>query len=126
MSRRPLNLGSGMPQMGPAFQGWQKKITVVKITQTIVNGLTVDAEQTISFQGTIQPLSPKNLVLKPEGMRSWKWLQIHAFSGSLNLVDNDRIEYGGDRYKVMGLYDYSLNNFIEYHLVRDFQDGAVE
>ncbi len=109
--------------MGAAFAGWMKPITLIRITQSITDGLVTDNEASITFQGTIQPLSPRMIALKPEGQRAWEWLQIHAFAGSLNLDDNDRISYNDKRFKVMATNDYSLNNYIEYHVVRDYENG---
>lgn len=92
MTAKPLNQLSGMPQMSAAFSGWQKSITLLRIVQTVSDGgFVTDTPTSVTFQGTIQPLSPKLIVLKPEGQRAWEWLQIHAFAGSLNLDNNDRI-----------------------------------
>ena len=111
-----------MPQIGAAFQGWQKPITVIKVTQEIVDGLVIDSEEEVTFQGTIQPLSAEDLALKPDVLRSWRWLMIHAFAGSLNLQSNSKIKWNGEKYKVMGIFDYSLNNFIYYHLIEDYAE----
>lgn len=124
MSPTPLNQYSGMPQISGVLDGWKKPITLMKIMQNVVNGIPVDVPQAINFEGTIQPLSPKLLSLKPEGQRGFAWLQIHAVSGSLNLNDNDRIQipvYDNKIYKVMGVLDYSLNGYIEYHAIEDYQ-----
>lgn len=126
MSPVPLNQLSGMPQMGAAFSGWQKKITLTRIVQQVVRGIVTDVPTSLTFQGTIQPLNPRLIMLKPEGQRSFTWLQIHAFASSLNLDDNDRISglpppFDGKNYKIMGVYDYSLNNFIEYHAIEDYE-----
>lgn len=112
---------SGMPQMSAAFEGWQMNITVVRITQTIVEGLSIDTEEQIYFQGTIQPFAPKAIALKPEGQRDWGWLQIHCFTSDFNLLPNDRILYNNQKYKVMATLDYRLNNYIEYHAVEDYR-----
>lgn len=107
--------------MSAAFAGWTKQITLIRIVQSIVDGLVVDAEVPWTFEGTIQPLSPKQLEIKPDGLRSFEWLQIHQVTTSHDLTTNDKILYKGKRFKVMGTNDYSLNNYVEYHLVEDFQ-----
>lgn len=152
MSRAPLNMGSGMPHMGAAFAGWAKPITVYKRTQTLIDGLvtyTGDPSQwdqagpqqqfdmegatfdvkippvtAISFTGVIQPLNPKLIELKPEGQRAWEWLQVHCTSGVLDLDTDDQIIYNQKNFKVMAVNDYSLNGYVEYHLIRDYQDPA--
>lgn len=120
---KTLSQLSGMPQMSAAFAGWMKKITLVKILQiTDDDGYVEDKEQKITFNGTIQPLDPEAIMLKPEGQRSFEWLQVHCFATALNLLTNDRILFNSKKYKVMNIYDYSLNNYIEYHLIRDYEN----
>jgi hypothetical protein len=115
---------SGMPQMQDAFDGWENKLSLVVITQQIINGLNQDLETRVSFQGTIQPLTDRALQFKPEGLRSFTWLMIHARLGQLNLGNNDRIIFNGKKYKILGVWDYSLNGYMLYHAVLDFTGGA--
>lgn len=122
MSAKPLNQSSGMPQMAAAFRGWMTTIILRRVTQPIVDGLVTELIEDITFRGTIQPLSPQKTALKPEGQRAWKWMQIHCLTGATNLVTNDRIIYNGELFKVMDILDYKLNNYIEYHLVKDYQN----
>ena len=60
---------------------------------------------------------------KPEGQRSWEWYWIHTKSGILNLKTQDKIKFQGKRFKVMAIKDYSLNGFIEYQIVRDYEEN---
>jgi len=107
--------------MKAVFAGWTSAINLLTIVQTIVDGLVVEVTTSVTFKGIIQPLNAQQLMLKPEGERSWQWLQIHAVEGSLNLKTNDKIQYNGFKYKVMGIWDYSLNGFIEYHIIQDYE-----
>lgn len=119
---KKINQITSMPQMGAAFAGWQSSIDLVIITQNIVDGFNTETTSLVTFNGTIQPLQPEKIALKPEDQRSFTWLQIHAFAGLDNLVTNDRIIFAEKRYKIMATLDYSLNNFIEYHAIQDFED----
>lgn len=110
------------PQMDSTLNGWETTITLVKVTQNIVEGDLVPTETNITFQGVIQPLRTEQLMSKPEGQRSWEWLWIHVKSGSLNLMTGDKIKFNNKRYKVMGVKDYSLNGFVEYEIVRDYEN----
>lgn len=148
MSKAPLNIGSGMPQMGPAFSGWGSTITLYKRTQSVLDGLVNYGDPSqwdqpeqqfdvpgesfdkpippitqIVFSGVVQPLNPKLIALKPEGQRAWEWLQIHCFSGQLNLDTNDVIIYNGKNFKIMAVNDYSLDNYVEYHCIFDYQNA---
>ncbi|MBZ5673707.1 MAG: hypothetical protein LAP61_05615 [Acidobacteriia bacterium] len=115
----PLNKISGMPRVGAAFAGWQNKIELLKRSQTVVDGLVQSIDSPFSFTGVMQPLSPNQIELKPEGQRAFEWLQIHCTSGPLNLDPNDRIFFNEKLYKIMAQNDYSLNGYIEYHAIQD-------
>lgn len=116
-----VSLTGGMPIMSAAFAGWMKSVTLKVITQTISAGLVTDEETDYTFIGTIQPLSPEQIQLKPEAQRSFQWLQIHCKTGAEPLKTNDRIEYNGKKYKIMANLDYMINGFIEYHAIEDYE-----
>ena len=113
---------SGMPQMNTTLQWWQVPLTLVKITQNVVDGDLVTTEKQIKFQGVWQPLKDEALELKPEGQRSWEWIWIHAVASQLNLETADKVIFQNKRYKVVQKKDYGLNSFVEYQLVRDYEE----
>lgn len=117
---------SGMPQMSDTLTGWQVPLTLEQVFQDIVEGDKVETTKLINFQGVWQPLRDEELQFKPEGQRSWEWIWIHAVSGSLNLETGDKVIFNQKRYKIMAMKDYSLNGFIEYQLVRDFQEDPIK
>ena len=114
------NLNS-MPRVNAALNGWFSNIVLQVVAQTNDKGLLQQTQTEVSFKGVIQPLQAEKIQLKAEGQRSFRWLQIHCATGN-PLSPNDRIEYDGQRYKVMDKLDYSLNGYIEYHCVEDFTD----
>lgn len=118
---KKLNNESGMPQMDAAFAGWFSPITIGVVTQVVTDGDLVQSVRNVTFKGVIQPLTTEQLKVKPEGERSFRWYMIHCLTGSLNLNTNDLIYYKSKKYKVMGIWDWSLDNFIEYQIVEDFQ-----
>lgn len=118
-------LKSGMPQMDTTLVGWEVPLTLVKITQSIVDGDLVTSEKLINFQGVWQPMKDEALELKPEGQRSWEWIWIHAKSSQLNLETADKVIFKNKRYKVMQKKDYGLNSFVEYQLCRDYESEAI-
>lgn len=115
-------LKSGMPQMGQTLNGWEVPLTLVKIIQDVVDGDLVTTEKTINFQGVWQPLSAEQLSLLPEGQRSWENVWIHAKSGNLNLETADKVIFQNKRYKITQKKDYGLNAYVEYMLIRDFEE----
>lgn len=116
---------SGMPQMDTTLNGWEVPLTLIKVTQNIIDGDLSTTETTIRFQGVWQPLKSELLELKPEGQRSWEWIWIHAKSSELNLETADKVKFNNRRYKVTSKKDYGLNSFVEYELVRDYESGAI-
>ena len=120
---RNANLQSGLPQMNEPIEGWQITIQLIRVIQSIVDGDKVEKLVTINFRGTVQPLSAEQLQFKPENLRSWRWLWIHAVAGTLNLETGDKIIFNNIRYKVMAVKDYSLYAYIEYELCEDFEDN---
>ena len=116
---------SNMPDVSDGLGDWQERICLLLRTEQVVDGLVVNSDRKLVFYGCWQPLSPRALSLKPEGQQSWTWIQLHCQARSTNLMTNDRVVYNGDLYKVMALIDYSLNGYVEYHLVRDYQNGGT-
>lgn len=118
-------VSSGMPQMRDTLNGWEVPLTLVKVTQNVIDGELSTTETKINFQGVWQPLRSELLELKPEGQRSWEWIWIHAKSSQLNLETADKVVFNYRQYKVMEKKDYGLNGFVEYQLVRDFESGTL-
>lgn len=116
---------SGMPQMRDTLTGWEVPLTLTKMIQNVEDGLVSFAEQTFNFQGVWQPLKDEQLQFLPENQRSWEWIWIHAKAGTLNLQTADKVIFNNKRYKVMSVKDYSLNGFVEYQLVRDYEDNSI-
>ncbi len=116
---------SGMPQMDTTLNGWEVPLTLVRVTQNVIDGELATTETTINFMGVWQPLKNEMLELKPEGQRSWEWVWIHAKSSELNLETADKVIFNSRRYKVMEKKDYGLNSFVEYQLVRDYESGNI-
>ena len=116
-----INSYLSFPNMSQTLSGWEVPLTLVKVIQDIVDGDASFTTEQVTFLGVVQPLRTEQLELKPEGQRSWEWLWIHAKSGTLNLHTADKILFNSKTYKVEGVKDYSLNGFVEYELVRDYE-----
>ena len=116
---------SGMPQMAMTLTGWEVPLTLTKMIQSVNDGFVSFTEQTFNFMGAWQPLKDEQLQFLPENQRSWEWIWIHAKASELNLQTADKIIFNNKRYKVMSVKDYSLNGFIEYQLVRDYEDNPI-
>lgn len=118
---RNANLINGMPNMSATLTGWEIPLELEIVKQSIIDGDVVKSSQLVQFMGVWQPMKMEDLQFLPEGQRSWDWYWIHAKSGTLNLQTQDKIIFNGKRYKVMKVKDYSLNGFIEYNVILDFE-----
>lgn len=107
--------------MSAAFAGWKSRLTFEKITQTVVDGWVTETKTPVTVMGTWQPFSDDQIKLKPEGQWSWSWFQIHIEGTIKHFKNNDRMVFKGVQYKVMANRDYTLNNYVEYHVIEDFQ-----
>lgn len=110
---------SGMPNMAGTLSGWLQNLVFGQVTKTVVNYEVQEVMKEIKFRGVWQPLETRKLLLKPEGQRSWTWIQCHATS-DLALKNDDVVIFRGVQYRVMAQWNYSLNGFFEYHLVEDY------
>ena len=117
------SLQNGMPNMANTLNGWEVPLSFIKITQSIVDGDVVKTETPINFMGVWQPLRDEELQFKPENQRSWSWYWVHAKSGTVELQTQDKFLFKNKRYKVMAVKDYSLNGFISYEVVRDYENN---
>lgn len=116
---------SGMPNMSGTLSGWEVPLTLIKITQNVIDGDLSTTETTYNFMGVFQPLSAEQLNLLPEGQRSWENVWIHCKSSQLNLETASKVIFNGKRYKIKQKKDYGLNGYVEYMLVRDFEDTQI-
>lgn len=119
---KPLKHRLPRPQMG--ITAWKQAVVLQKKTQTVNDyGDVEDTLTTENFKGVVQPLSPEEIKLKPEGQWSWSWYAIHTPVG-ISLETNDILVYNDHEFKVMAVKDYSDYGYLEYHCVRDWAENG--
>jgi len=110
-----------IPKIQQALNGWESEITLIKNSQSIDgDGILIETETSIIFQGVIQPLSMEQQKALPEGKRSWQNWQLHT-KIQQNLTNGDKVIYLNKRYEVIARGDYSLNGYFEYNLLKDYE-----
>lgn len=117
----PLNEqpSGSLPQMGQALYDWFQPMVFMLVTKSTVAFQAVEVGENISFQGVMQPFTTRDLLLKPEGQRSWTWKWLHAET-SLQLNTDEVVTYQGTQYRVMGLKNYAEYGYLSYELVQDW------
>lgn len=122
----PLNQSSGtVPDVNGALQQWFQPMTFVPIIKQTVGGQVVETGDPINFRGVIQPLSNRDLLIKPEGQRAWTWQMLHS-DICLPLKVDDVVIYLGVQTRVMALRDFRIYGYFYYELVQDWTGSGPE
>lgn len=110
---------SSVPNIGQSLRAWFQKITLIKVKK-IINDFEI-SESRIPFttNGVIQPLSGRQLEMKPEGQRSWDWLELHCENG-LTLTTDEVVEYRGTKYRIIQQKAYTAYGYAYYQMVNDY------
>jgi len=104
-----------MPDMSDAISGFAEDIQFAVNSKTVVDYEVVESRSSVEWtDGSLQPLPPQELRIKPEGQRTWKWWLMYT-TKSLKLddilQDNCRRQY-----RVMEKTDWNAAGFYVYQL----------
>ena len=121
---KPLSY-TGLPQMGEVLPSWFQPLTFDLVTKTVVDYEVQEVRQTIQTQGVRQPMSAKQLEIKPEGQRAWQWETIHCLP-DVKLKVDDIVIFDGVRYRVMQKWDWSEYGYLEYHIHQAYEGSEQE
>ena len=108
-----------VPDVSGAMQDYFQNITMSQIVKSVVGFQAVETLTTWSFFGVIQPFTPRQLMLKPEGQRAWTWITLHA-EPSVTLQVDDIMIWNGIQTRVMSRQDFTLYGYLLYELCQDW------
>ncbi len=113
------------PTADSTLRGWLKDLGLTRIVKRLAAGgvRTEEAEEPFAGRGIWQPLSGKQLEIKPEGERSWDWVGVHI-DANHPLNTDDLVVRRGIRWRVMAIKGWDDNGLRIYELVNDYQRGA--
>lgn len=118
----PLNLTTGtLPNMSEALTDWFQPMKAIRVKKYQINFQTVERGEAFQFQGVIQPYKPRELQIKTEGQRSWRWFQLHC-DPTVKFDTDDVFYIGSTRYRVMYVNEYAPYAYMEYLVIQDYQD----
>lgn len=116
----PINFRTGtVPDVSGALQDYYQPMVFTPVSKKINGFQVVETGNPINFQGTMQPFTERQLMLRPEGERAWTWFMLHA-QPVLSLQVDDVVLWNGKQTRVMGRTDYALYGFVTYKLVQDW------
>lgn len=113
-----------LPDMRETLEGFSRAISLVQVTTQIVDFQAKQIERPINAFGIIQPLSTRELTLKPEGQRAWPWMVVLA-NTDLSLKPDDVVFWKGKRYRIMGIWDWEDNGYMRYEMVGDYDNATT-
>ncbi len=121
----PLTYQRGTtPNMGDALRDQFQLLTFTRIVKNVEAFQLVEVPTNIEFWGLIQPLSGRQLAIKPEGQRMWNWFAVYAQAAPndsiLRLKPDEVISYHGKQYRVMSARNFAIYAYIYYELVEDY------
>ncbi len=104
------------PMMASAFWGWTESVQFILVTNEVVDfqAKETPVSQT-PFDGVIEPLTPRLLMMKSEGERKFKyWTLWTDFELKLGAVIKDE---GGSTYRVVKKSDWRSGDYQEYEII---------
>lgn len=104
--------------MAGAFWNLTDPIAFKIVTTAAVDFEAVETLQTqLVFDGFLQPMKPRELMVKPEGERRWKWLML--FTEQLLEPASILEDEEGSNYRVMKLSAWNkLANYGMYEIIQ--------
>ena len=119
-ANRPLFDKSGsVPDVSGALQDYYQSLVFVRVGKVVKGYQLQEAPTPINFRGTIQPFTPRQLQMKPEGERAWTWFTMHS-DPVLKLQVDDVVLWNNIQTRIMSRTDFSLYGYVEYNLVQDW------
>lgn len=116
----PFNVREGsIPNMSDALLDWYQDMQFNKVTKTMAVGKVQEEMVLVNFRGIINPFTGRQLYLKPEGERKWKWHEIFS-DAALVLKPDDVVQYKNTQYRVMWVGDYRIYGYMQYHVIEDY------
>lgn len=116
-----FNVNPKLPNMSNTIKPWFLNITL-EIVERVMDGAdwVESVTQTYNTKGVVQPPTPRDLKLMPEGAWAWNWLTVHCLP-DVNINVNQFVRYDGILYKVMSKKDWSKYGYIKYTLLEAFK-----
>jgi hypothetical protein len=122
--------------VGDSLENWFQSMSAGVVVKAIVNAQVVETVSVINIQAVRQPLSARQLEMKPEGQRGWNWEMLHvkaqeSYTDGTTLVRgtnfnlDDILLFGSKQYRIKLKNEFGEFGYFEYHIVEQFTTGGL-
>lgn len=119
-ANNPLFFRQGtVPDVSGALQDYYQAMVFEPVVKTVIGFQAQEVPNPINFRGVVQPLTERQLLLKPEGQRAWTWMLLFS-DPVLTLQVDDVVVWNGKPTRIMGREDFALYGYVKYSMVQDW------
>lgn len=107
-----------MPNMQSVIFGFEETMQFQIVKKTVVDHDLVETSKVpivLWFEGNLQPMHPRELLVKPEGERRFKWWTL--FTDMDLEVDTIIKDRDGSEFRVMASSNWTQAGYQQYQLV---------
>jgi hypothetical protein len=91
------------PMFSNEFSDWEHPAHFTLVKKKIVDHEVIEFGDSIQFDGVFYPMKPQQVVLKPEGQRTWQWWTLLT---PKELMMDDVVTFNNIEYRVFGKQDF--------------------
>lgn len=103
------------PDVSEAIPEWADTITFTFAKKKVKDGVLTESDiADKSFEGILQPMRKRDLIIKPEGQRSWRWWTL--FTEQKLEPDSIVVDPDGFPYRVVSTGNWDNAGYGEYDL----------
>lgn len=110
-----------LPRVSSALSAWQQRFSFEVVRKSIVDFEVKEVKTRVDFRGVITSLNARQLELKPEGQRAWRWWEIHSAT-NIELKPDDIVTWKCRKYRVMAQQDWSDYGYWRYEIAETFTE----
>lgn len=122
------NTNANLPNMSQTIKPWFLNITLEIVERVMVGAdfeIDWETKEVINTKGVVQPPTPRDLKIFPEGAWAWDWLTIHCLP-EVQIDTNQFVRYDRKVYKIMAKKDWRKYGYVKYTLLEAFQAEGLE